>query len=202
MSDHKDIYQVLSNLKNSVDCRRKERTINDTQNEDKDEGILIIRKLLLDFIRPIWNNYQILKFFNTGETVGSTTLSDKKSGFSYMCNRIAIVIHSMIGLLEFETCTIITSNSEEDVTFELPSESGILTILLLILLLLLLSIDYQELISQRIEDHFHQKRRKRSAPSESSSTRTKSPKSIKKGLHKYYIILIIIIIKITTFISN
>jgi len=201
VSDHKDIYQVLSKMKSSLDRRRKERTTNDTQNEDEDDGIPMIRKLLLDFIRPIWNNYQILKFFNTGETVATTTLSDKTSAFSYMCNRIAIVIHSLIGLSEFETCTIITSNSEEDVTFELPSESGILTILLLILLLLL-SIDYQELISQRIEDHFHQKRRKRSTPSESSSTHTKSTKSKKKGLHKYYIILIIIILITTTFTYN
>lgn len=110
--------------------------------------MLNTRKLLLNFIRPIWQNYEILKYFNVEEPVTQTALNDTEYAFNYMTTAIGKVLYSTIGLPDSVRCTVIASeNSKKEITFDLPCESGLLLSIIFfttsLLLLLLLNTIYR-----------------------------------------------------------
>ena len=139
----REIYELLLIFKSSISTRRVNRfhtkalTSNSDDQSDPSKDFLTkalnIRKLLLDFVRQIWNNYEILKFFNVQEPIGTTSLSDTPFAYTYMTKSLGKVVYSMIGFSDSETCSVITNTGKEDITFSLPSENGLLFIYKIVL---------------------------------------------------------------------
>lgn len=106
----------------------------------------IYRVEFLAFIFPIWKNDLILNFFKTESSITTTYLSDIKApdAFYSITQHIGTAIYNYLGFKPFESYLVKKLGKEEVKVFSLPSEK-----------------DHQNLIFQRIEDHFHQKRRKK-----------------------------------------
>lgn len=171
---------VKRNPRNKLDPKDPKRTVDQIiekrKVDDKDniEEIDRTREDLLAFIMPIWKNSLIIKFFAVELTMKLTSLSDYKSphAFKYMTDKIGSAIFNYIGFEDNQSYIVSSKEIQQIINFPLPSETGLFksTYYSLILYFNYFTLfiifhqyyftDYQELISRRIQDHFHNKRKK------------------------------------------
>jgi hypothetical protein len=171
---------VKRNLRNKLDPKDPKRTVDQiiekrkVDEKDNIEEIDRTREDLLSFIMPIWKNSLILKFFQTESTKKLTSLSDCKAplAFNYMSNKIGSAIFNYIGFEDSQSYIVSSKKDDNIIKFPLPSEKGLFKstyyslklyfnyFTLFIIFHQYYFTDYQELISRRIQDHFHNKRKK------------------------------------------